>query len=72
MEQQGGVWCHVTRRGWDSHFCGGFSFHKCATAGVFYNNNDDFTVTILACSAIFRDGYKSIDHRGASRYENVG
>jgi hypothetical protein len=45
--------CHVTRRGWDSRFCGGFAFHDCAAAGVLQQKRR--VCYVLLCSVVMID-----------------
>jgi len=39
--KQGWEKCHVTCHGWDTKFCGEYSFYVCATVRTLHNNNNN-------------------------------
>lgn len=56
----------MTHLGWNSQFCGEFSFSVRAAAGILYRNSEDFQLH-LSCSGVVHEGYNSVHQTGASR-----
>jgi len=48
-------------------FLAGFFFYMSITAGVFFNNSNEFLLHFDVFRFTFRNGYKSIHRREASR-----